>query len=82
MMEPMTTSRLIITVSALLVGIVLGQIVRADAQSTPKPFRECVAARTWEYSGSDVNDGEPFKKTLMPPPSWTPIGGGGLGSDG
>jgi hypothetical protein len=72
----MKPSHLVYAVGLLLAGGLLGQLVRADAQAAAKPFRECVGARLWHYSGTDVNDGEPLTKTTKVPAGWTPVAGG------
>jgi hypothetical protein len=75
----MNTSKLVSIVTLVAAGVLLGQFVRADAQTAPqsKGFHECFAARTWQYAPEDVNTHDMTKKTLKVPPGWSVVGGGG-----
>jgi hypothetical protein len=79
----MRTPQLILLCLAMLsVGGLLGQLAFAQAQAGTKQYSQCFGALTWVYSGSDMNNGEKPTKLVRIPAGWTPVGGGGKGTEG
>jgi hypothetical protein len=73
----MTNMRNILGMVALVgAGCVLGQLLRAEAQTPSAAFKECFAARLWNDDAETIMAGK-LPKMLKLPAGWTPVGGTG-----
>jgi hypothetical protein len=75
-MPRMKKVSLLVGISLVLAGVLLGQTLFASAQGKPGNYRECFASTVWSYSASEINDGEKPSKLVKVPPGWTIVAGG------